>query len=317
MMRAALGVFWLLSLSLLPAAGAEPALRLHASVFDGWTATGLDVENVDAVFAAVFARLPAEITVRPSENYAYWQLTADGREFRGNFRLPVGERDAGVLRFGYSEYEEFPGPDHAQRLRREKGCPVLKKVDDFTYDATHEGKTVRFRLTPIPQDPPRAFPLSEGEIFVMRTMDESGLPFFLLFNQPKKQFIWALNEENSLPERWRELDPGVLIGRRTGFVFRVDPARASRKILVAVRQLSLDRNDYYDGPFDQLADNHAASSRLLECLLLQDPALDGKIDACGNYTDERKPGRVAITACGAYTTEPEAVRLARSSLSQP
>jgi hypothetical protein len=168
-------------------------------------------------------------------------------------------------------------------------------------------KRVTFHLHRLVQAPPKLFALDADERFVQRTFDESGLGFFLLFDETCRQFRWVLNEELPVPEHWRELAPNVYQGRRTGFVFQ---CARGRKHLVAVRGQSVDRNDYCDGPFDQLADNFARETHLREFLEKANPQLRGRIDDFGNFTDERAPARVAIAPYATYYTNAEALRAA-------
>jgi hypothetical protein len=293
-------------------AGDHATLRLHSQFITAWRADGLQVDDVDAVFAHVFSRLPRHLDVLPTENYFYWQLDVDGRELRGNFRLAPGERERGRLHFAYSEWDEFPAGEEGirfDRLRRDKVFPVLEAGGDrFTWTARVGSKRVTFHLHRLEQSPPRLFPLAPNERFVQRTFDESGLGFFLLFDEHARQFRWVLNEEMPLPEHWRQLAPGLYQGRRTGFVFE---AARGRKQLVAVRGQCVDRNDYCDGPFDQLADNFARQTRLREFLEKSNPQLRGRIDDFGNFTDDRAPARVAIAPYATYYTTAEAVRAAR------
>ncbi len=289
----------------------EPVFRLHAEVVQAWEAGGIAVEDAAAMFDAVWARLPAEIDVFPTENYVYWQLVVDGRELRGNLRLTPGDREAGTLHFAYSEWQEFPSEDRALRLRREAVHKVLAAGRDaFEWIGTHRGKRVVFCLHHLDQSPPPAAVLRPGETFVMRTADESGLRFLLVFDEAASEFRWLLDEAQPVPEHWRELEPGIVQGRRTGFVFVQEPGR---RRLAAVRLQSVLRNDWFDGPFDQLADNFADASPLQRCLEKSDPSLRGRIDSRGRFTDSGKPGRVAIAPYGQYASTVQAIRLARGS----
>ena len=84
----------------------------------------------------------------------------------------------------------------------------------------------------------------------MRTFDESGYQFFLLFNTTGNYFTWVLNEEEIVPDELVPVDDDLLVGRRSGFAFWVDPAHPDRKALVAIRGANATVNNYYDGPFD-------------------------------------------------------------------
>ena len=65
----------------------------------------------------------------------------------------------------------------------------------------------------------------------------------------------------------------------------MDEAHGDRKVLVAVRRLNISRNDYFDGPFDQLADNYADETQVAVYMQRAFPSLQGRIDKYGYYTD--------------------------------
>ena len=295
-------------------------LDLHQPLTEAWQATGLDVRNSDAVFAWVFRHLPPEVMIYPTENYFYWRLNVAGREIRGNFRPASGMREQGWVSFAYAEWLEFPDDTLeagqlmiARRLGMEDGVKVACP-DAFTCDISCEGKTVRFRLNQIPQLPPEAGLLGENERFVSRTWDESGLPFLLCYHAAEKCFFWVLNEEQPVADTLTVLAPGIQVGRRTGFVFWTDAAHADRKILAAVREASVRRNDCYDGPFDQLADNYAAQVPLRQFVEEAFPPLKGGIDLYGYFTNGPDKGkRVALTSYLAYATTAQALDFTRKA----
>ena len=277
---------------------------------EGLSADDVDLEDVDAVFWHVFSRLPEQVTVYPSENYYYFILMQQGRQIWGNIRLAAGYRERGELSFAYFEFDEFPtvpkvrGFTRAKMYTAEDGVTITSE-DDFTWVVGYNDREVTFNLHKIPQEPPKLFSLGEDEVFVERTLDESGYFFFLIFNEKKNYFIWILNEENGTSDM---LDPvgdngDILVGRRSGFAFWVDAAHDNRKTLFAIRELSVRRNDYYDGPFDQLADNYAAEVKISDYMVKAFPALEGRIDQFGYYTDSERPLRVAISTYTTYYTE--------------
>ena len=305
-------------------AAAEPLLDLHQPLAEAWQATGLEVRNSDAVFAWVFRHLPPEVMVYPTENYFYWRLTVAGREIRGNLRPASGLREQGLVSFAYAEWLEFPDEtleatrlSIARRLGAADGVTV-SCPDGFTCDISCEGKTVRFRLHQLPQLPPLPGVLGTDERFVSRTWDESGLPFLLCYHATEKCFFWVLNEAPPVAETFTVLASGIELGRRTGFVFWTDPRHAGRKILTAVRAASVARNDYCDGPFDQLADNYAAQVPLRACIEEAFPALKGGIDLYGYYTSGPDQGdRVALTSYLAYRTPGQALEFTQKAAAAP
>jgi hypothetical protein len=297
-----------------PLLAAGPELSLHQELVESWQAPALPLEDSRAVFDWIFSRLPAEVMVYPTENYYYWRLSADGREIRGNLRPASGMREQGQISFAYAEWLEFPDKllqkdllTAARRLGKADGV-LVTCPDAFTCDITAQGRTVRFRFQQIPQLPPPDGVLQAHERFVSRTWDESGLPFYLCYDTPARCFFWILNETPSVAESFTALSPTVQLGRRTGFVFWTDRVHANRKILTAVREASILRNDYFDGPFDQLADNYAAQVPLRKYIEEAFPSLKNGIDLYGYYTTGKDAGsRVALTSYLAYQTTAEAL----------
>lgn len=307
-------LFFLTLLIVSAACEGQPALSLQQTMIEGLSARGIDLKDPRVVFATVFARLPGEVMVYPTENYFYWTLFCDGREIRGNIRLPSGQREKGMLCVGYAGYVEFPGADgaapeisEAKYFGRDDGV-IITCADAFTSLVEFAGKKVIFHFNQLPQLPPAKFPLPAGEVFVERTCDESGFPFFLLYNTEKKYFFWVLNEEGQVPDHFEKLGDDIVTGRRSGFVFWIDRNHKDRKILAAVRQLSVRRNDYFDGPFDQLADNYAEQANVKKYIEEAIPSYHGRIDKYGYITDAGEPKRVALNNYGTYETLTEAAK---------
>ena len=247
------------------------------------------------------------IRVYPSENYYYFILNADGKQMWGNIWLSTKTRDDGVLSFAYFEFREFPntqerGQTHAKLYTKADDLDI-EKIDRFTYLLRYKGKEVAFNLHQLSQEPPNLFPLGDGEVFVQRTFDESGYQFFLLFNDLKNYFFWVLNEEELVPDPLQPLQDDLLVGKRSGFAFWVDAAHGDRKVLAAIRRESQSRNDYYDGPFDQLADNYVDEVGILDYLLQAAPQLEGRIDKFGYYLNRQRESRVALSLYFIYTNE--------------
>ncbi len=300
----------------------EPTLTFNQHKLEGWHAkpSGLDLEEPADVFFHIFERLPDEVVVYPGENYYYWQLKVDGRDIWGNIRLPAGARDRGVLSFGYAEFEEFPSVggggrrlSRAKYFTRADGVEVIKR-DDFTYVVRVAEKEVVFHLNRISQHPPASFEMLPDEEFVQRTFDESGFQFFLLFNNRHNYFLWVLDEDGYVPEHFTPLADDIVVGNRSGFVFWLDP-NSERKILATIRRISVMRNDYYDGPFDQLSDNHVDTGEVEIRSYMERaiPTIRGRIDRYGYYTDTEQPSRVALSNYGTYYTFAQAVEFIRQA----
>jgi len=89
----------------------------------------------------------------------------------------------------------------------------------------------------------------------MRTMDESGVPFVLVFNQNSNDFLWILDEDRKEANQISNIKyQNFELEKRTSFAFYNDE-KNNRKVLIGVYAENIKRNNYFDGPFDQLADN--------------------------------------------------------------
>ena len=282
-------------------------LLFNQKLLEGLSVDTLDLNDVDEVFGHIFSNLPGEVVVYPSENYYYFILYVDRRQIWGNIRLATGSRDRGVLSFAYFEFKETPYVTDP-RVTKSKFFTdadglLITELDEFTYRVRYNKREVVFRLHELSQEPPNLFQLGDGEEFVMRTFDESGYQFFLLFNGIKNYFIWVLNEEEPLPDNLMPLEDDLLVGRKSGFAFWVDEAHDNRKVLMAISGESNARNDYYDGPFDQLADNYVEVTNVSDYMIRWAPSLRDRIDKYGYFTNRDRPSRVSISPYYFYFTE--------------
>lgn len=282
-----------------------PTVSLNQDFVRSLTAT-VDLKKPRAVFALVFATLPDTVTVYPSENYFYWHFNANGKAIWGNFRLDAADRDRGVLNLGYFEYDEngkfqdYKGGDAA--LSAKDGV-IVTRVDAFTYTVAHAGKTVTFKLFRDTFGTPKKSALRADERYVGPVFDESGIRFHLIFSEASDHFYFVLNEDVPVTETFRPMGKDILIGRRSGFAFYVD-AEQKRKILVGVYQLNVRRNNYYDGPFDQMPDNFVDRSSIKTYLERAYPDLKGRLDKFGHFTDTQGT-RAAAFSYFIYTDEQE------------
>ena len=287
--------------------GPSTYLALNQTWVEGLSTSGLDLTDVDEVFWHVFSGLPDEVIVYPSENYFYFKLYVEGKQLWGNIRLAAGRREAGVLSFAYFEFRESPYVTEP-RIRRNKFFTtadgvILEELDPFKWKVQYKGREVVFKFHELNQDPPNLFDLGENEKFVMRTFDESGYQFFLLFNTKDNYLFWVLNEEEILTDILQPILPDYVVGRRSGFVFLVDEKHSDRKVLAAIRGANATVNNYYDGPFDQLADNYVDQTNISEYLVLSSPTLRGRLDKYGYFTDRVGSSRVAVSPYFVYFSE--------------
>lgn len=229
--------------------------------------TNTNLKDPVDVFRYVFSKIDEDVTVYPSEGYFYVKFGLRGKLLNCAIMLFPPERDSGIINFGYIVRVEdklrqkwVPEYGGGKSLTDSDGVHI-EKLNDFLYSITFEGKTVRFTLYNDGVQPPKKARLQKDEVFVGPSFDESGLRFFLIFNSTIKDLYWVLNEDGFVPEDFSSFSSDVVIGDRTGFAFYLDSAN-TRKILVAVDGFNMLQNNWYDGPFDQLPDNHVHAGQI-------------------------------------------------------
>ncbi len=266
---------------------------------EGMSSSGPDLDDVDAVFWYVFSRLPDQVLVYPTEHYYYYQLHVAGHRLHGNLRLSARDRDQGILHFNYFEFNLFPpggrnSGGNSKAYGGQDGVEVTK-LGESAYQVKYRDKAVTFKFNVLVQEPPKLFPLGEDEVFVERTFDESGFQFFLLFNEKGNYPFWVLNEEEEVPDVMDSIGDDLVAGEHSAFVFWVDKDHGDRKVLVGVWQGYVDRNTYYDGPFDQLADDYALESGISEYMQRAYPSQRGWLDEYGYFTYREGGARLALS----------------------
>jgi hypothetical protein len=247
----------------------------------------LDIGNVGEVFRFVLGALPARVTVYPTENYYYFHFYHDGIKYAGNLRLAPDSRDRGEVSFIYFKAATAWQQDEADHyaVLGEKDGVKVEKVADLAYRVSTGDTAVTFELNDLSAVRPPEGAVEAGERFIGPVFDESGIRFFLLFDDRIKQFHYVLDETVSVndelmrPEGLRH----IVLGRRTGFAFTGD---GGRKILIGVFGPNTDENNDLDGPFDQLPDNFIQGDALRDALVAANPAIAGTIDRYGNHRDQ-------------------------------
>jgi len=264
--------------------------------------TTLAVDDPLAVFIFVLNSLPDRVKVYPTENYYYFSFIHDGTPYSGNIRIERNEGDKVSLHFAYYETEtEWRQEENAKHVVLDASQGVtLEKMEPLLYRISYGDKSVVFALNDLSQVKPPAGAMAPGEKFIGPIFDESGIRFFLVYNQKTKIFLYVLDETVKVAE---ELFPyqgtnRILLGKRTGFAYYRDH-RLDRKILIGVYEDNLRLNTYFDGPFDQLPDNFIEGEALRAAIVDARPNLKGKIDRFGRSPDGKV--RYAIKPYMAYT----------------
>lgn len=299
--------------------GVPPGTLLTNQKFIKGLYHDLDLKDPKSVFRHVFSHLEDEVTIYPTENYYYFRFPARGKAIWGSLSLFAENRDQGVIGFGYSEHNDNPNlPDGLDRAGGGGSYSaadgvVVKKLDIFKYAVSFEGRTVTFELHDVGVSPPQKARLRPEEVFVGPIFDESGLKFFLIFNRDTSRLYILLNEDGFVPEDFRRLTSDIILGERTGFAFYVD-GENSRKILIAVQGENVLKNNWYDGPFDQMPDNYVHTGKIPNYQTYIEsnyPGLKGRIDKYGNYLHE-KGARVAVAPYLVYFSTQDVIAVVES-----
>ena len=221
-----------------------------------------DLNNPEDVFDFIFSHLDKEVFVYPSENYYYFEFPVDEKLIAGNIALPAHIRDEGKVSFAYFDKAKVRDSNisHVNKIYNENDGVIVKKIDDFNYSITFKDKTVDFRLNTVGIEPPKRIKLTQDEKFIGTSFDESGMKFFLLYNDATNSFYWVLDEEGFIPEIFTK-NESVIISHRTGFAFYNDE-ESNRRLLIGVNFGNTYNNNWYDGPFDQLPDNYIKTGKI-------------------------------------------------------
>lgn len=279
----------LLLIAPLPAFAGTTAVHTNQSyVEEARSEPDFVIEDKQAVFGLVLNSLPETVKVYPTENYFYFFFHYKGIKYAGNIRLDVADRDKGLVHFNY--FKDFTG---WQRDENDFGAVMgaadgvtVKPAGKLAYDIEFKGKKVRFELNDLSAVKPPSDAVRKNETYIGPIFDESGLRFFLVFNEELKAFHYILDESAPLGDQFNPAAAAdrITIGIRTGFAFYADRF-ANRKILVGVNVANTSVNNYLDGPFDQLPDNFLEGDKLQNAILAASPEMKGQIDRFGNSPD--------------------------------
>ena len=273
------------------------SVEFNETLIRSWQ-TPLNLENPDAVFEVVLRSIGREARVYPSENYYYFRLNASGRTIAGNIQLDARDRDKGIVTFTYYDVIGYGASSEkfvSVIYSIEKGVKVTRE-SEYRYNVAFRGVGVNFILTPQQLDLPPSTQLADGEVFVGPVQDESGVRFLLLFNQKTNHFMYLIDDSAAMVEPFTDPIDDISFGIRTGFAYFTDRA-LNRRILIGVHELNRMQNNYYDGPFDQLPDNHADKVNIRRFVSLAYPGVE--IDRYGHLSDDPET-RIAIAPYTGY-----------------
>ncbi len=264
------------------------------------------IESVEDALGFVFSHLPDRVKVYPTENYYYYTFSAGGVIYAGNLRLAARDRDKGVIHFAsfkQANQSSAAGEMLYKALTIKDGVRV-EKLKPFSYRVTYMGKPVVFQLNDVSAIKPPKEIVAAGEKYLGQVFDESGLRFFLFYNEIHKVFVYVLNESGDVLDQFEKsgISERIIIGQRTGFAL-YNHHYLDRRVLIGVHGANTVVNNYYDGPADQLPENHIVDDNLRKSIVDSNPSMKGKLDAFGYL--KTGEGRYLIAPYMQYTFEDE------------
>jgi hypothetical protein len=289
---------------------AEGRIQFNETFIRGLRSTQ-DMNDKLGVFAQVFAELPTKVFVYPTENYYYFAFTANGQVYSGNVRLSPDAWMTHRIHFAYGENREAASTQHIC-LGPEHGV-LVEALGAFRYRVSFADKRVEFQLNELPQTLPQGFQQLPWEIFLGRSMDESGIGFLLMYSLAYDHFFWVLDEQLWPDWSTQWLAPSLQKHPGSGFVFFVD-LDLERRVLVGVDRSEVLANSYFDGPFDQLPDNFIAPTPFAELAQRAFPSIRGRINRHGEYW--HKPARIALLNYRIYSDPGELIGWTNSCLAR-
>lgn len=279
---------------------ADMVFSLHSSgvnILSGKTVSAPpSLADPKAVFEYVFSYIPPAAVVYPTEEFYYFETDLNGLRIRGNLR--VADIPKGTMSFVYFSTDENKPVFQQLDLNADRGVQLEQK-NEHLYSVKYKEKTVLFKIPTTHREPPEKTVLYPGEEFVGHIHDESGIKFFLVFNQDTNSFYELLDDEAGVADSFEDLGDQFLLGKRTAFVY-FDDSNAKRKILLGVFSKNARANNYFDGPGDQVP----IRASLKEKLNIAYPStiLGKGIDEHGVYLNKPEWVRFALTPFQAYNS---------------
>lgn len=246
----------------------------------------LKIKNADDALNFVFPKLPNQVSVYPTENYYYFTFPADGVVYAGNLRLAAQDRDKGVIHFAafkQANQASEAGEMMYKALTIKDGVAV-DKLTPFSYRVSYKNKSIVFQLNDVSTVKPPKNIIANGEEYLGLVVDESGVRFFLFYNKIHKVFSYVLDETIDVLDQFSSIEENgrTLIGHRTGFAL-YDHHYLDRRVLIGVHGENTMVNNYYDGPADQLPENHIKDDNLRKSIVDSDPSVKGELDKFGYF----------------------------------
>lgn len=269
---------------------------------------GLKIKNVDDAFKFVFSKLPNQVSVYPTENYYYFTFPANGAIYAGNLRLAAQDRDKGIIHFAV--FKQANQANEAGEMMYKpltiKDGVTVDKLSPFSYRVSYKDKSIVFQLNDVSTVKPPKNIVANGEEYLGLVVDESGVRFFLFYNKIHKIFSYVLDETTDVLDQFSSIEENgrTLIGHRTGFAL-YDHHYLNRRVLIGVHSANTMVNNYYDGPADQLPENHIKDDNLRKSIVDADPSVKGELDKFGYFKSGE--GRYLISPYIQYMSADELI----------
>lgn len=249
----------------------------------------------------VLRHTPPDAVVHPSEGYYYFSFPLGHRIVSGNLRF--SDVDEGMMSVGY--FDAYEPRDTRSMLfgQDADGDLAFRRHDDGSVTVRAGDVERRFTIR-APADLPRpTWNLPEGLDLLSSLIDESGVPFALLYDEEAAAFMFALHDELASSDDFVHMEErsDVLIGRRSRFVL-YRPGEDWPWLLVGVLERNSRDNNWFDGPFDQVPPRLDLKDRLERAYPYVKER--GGIDRYGRFV-ELEGQRVAITPYQYYSSVAE------------
>ncbi len=263
-----------------------------------------DFGDVRSMFKYVLQHTPARPVVYPTERYYYYRFPIGARLVSGNIRF--AEAESGSISVGYFDAQNQRDMFTQEFADGRDGVRVTLRESIHEVDVSVDDVRRTFVLDQSAFAPP-TFPLLDGERLITGLRDESGYFFYLIYWEPGRSMYYVLNPDRRMPESWTRAPSDkveVWFGDTSRFCFIHHPP-TGRFILVGVNTGQVERNTWFDGPFDQVPP-HLPIKAVLEEAYPYVKKDAGGIDEHGNFL--KMPGqRVAISPYQDYVSGAELV----------
>ena len=178
-------IVFVISLFFVVSNGSNPSFLTNEAFIEGLNKK-INTSDIQEAFWFVFSQLEREVTVYPTENYYYFEFPSEGRIIHGSIGLFAYTIDNGKVMFAATEKQDIEPIDYTY-IGSNDGLGVTK-INDFRYVLNYRGKSVVFNFNQMNIDKPADLSLSSEDVFIGPSFDESGIQFYLVYNEEINNF---------------------------------------------------------------------------------------------------------------------------------